>query len=180
MTARVLLRGLLRALSAPLGLALAAAGLLLVAEVAWRWSGRGPLTGVSLAGWAWTDRPVALVGAGVAAGGLVLLVLALAARTPEVPLDAPADDVRVVTTPTSLARVVGQRVRAEEGVSGASVTASRSRVRVRATSRVHDEASLRPRLLEAARSAVEDLPLPVRPKVSVVVLSPKDRSGAAR
>ncbi|MFT7840615.1 DUF6286 domain-containing protein [Saccharothrix sp. BKS2] len=170
------MRVLLRVLSPPLGLALAAAGLLLVAEVVWRWAGRGPLTGVSLAGWAWTDRPVALVGAGVAAGGLVLLVLALTARSSEVPLDEPAAGVRVVTTPTSLARVVGHRVRAEEGVSGASVTASRRRVRVRVTSRVHDEASLRPRLLEVARSAVEELPMPVRPKVSVVVLSPKDRA----
>jgi hypothetical protein len=55
------------------------------------------------------------------------------------------------------------------------VTASRRRVRVRATSRVHDEATLRPRLLEVAREAVADLPMPARPKVSVVVISPKDR-----
>lgn len=173
------MRVLLRVLSPLLGLALAAAGLLLVAEVGWRWAGRGPLTGVSPPAWAWTDRPVPLVGACVAAGGLVLLVLALTARTPHLPLDAPADGVRVVTTPTSLARVVGRRVRAEEGVASASVSASRRRVRVRAVSRTQDEASLRPRLLAVARSAVEDLPMPVKPKVSVVVLSPKNRVGGS-
>ncbi len=171
----------LRVLSPLLGLALAAAGLLVVVEVGWRWVGQGslvgPLTGLSPTAWTWTDRPVPLVGACMAAGGLVLLVVALAARAPLVPLDAPADRVRVAITPASLARVVGRRVRVEQGVVEASVTASRRRVRVRAVSRTHDEAALRPRLLEVARAVVEELPLADRPAVSVVVLSPKDREG---
>jgi len=119
---------------------------------------------------------VLLIGACSAVGGLFVLVLASRARVSQVALDDPADGVRVATTPTSLARVVGRRVRAEDGVVDVSVTASRRKVRVRATSRLHDEASLRPRLLEVARSAVDELPMPVRPKVSVVVISPKDRA----
>jgi hypothetical protein len=165
-------RVLLRVLSPLLGLASAAAGALLVFAVARHWSGRG---WPSWPDWSWVDRPVLLIGAGVAVGGLCLLVVVSRAGVSQVPLDDPADGVRVVTTPTSLARVVGHRVRAEDGVVDVSVTASRRKVRVRATSRLHDEASLRPRLLEVARGALDELPLPVRPKVSVVVISPKDR-----
>ncbi|MCE6999886.1 DUF6286 domain-containing protein [Saccharothrix sp. S26] len=166
------MRILLRVLSPVLGVALAAAGALLAAVVVRHWSGRGwPVR----ADWSSVDRPVLLVGACLAVGGLFLLVVASRAGARQVPLDDPADGVRVVTTPTSLARVVGHRVRAEDGVLDASVTASRRRVRVRATSRLHDEATLRPRLLEVAEAAVADLPMPVRPKVSVVVISPKDR-----
>lgn len=166
------MRVLLRVLSPVLGLALAGAGAVLLVLVARHWAGRGlPLR----ADWSWVDRPVLVAGACLAAGGLVLLVVASRAGVRQVALDDPADGVRVVTTPASLARVVGHRVRAEDGVVDASVTASRRRVRVRATSRLHDEASLRPRLLEVAQAAVADLPMPARPRVSVVVMSPKDR-----
>jgi hypothetical protein len=166
------MRVLLRVLSPVLGLALAAAGAVLLVLVARHWAGQDLPVRVD---WSWVDRPVLVVGACLAVGGLVLLVVAARAGARQVALDDPADGVRVATTPASLARVVGHRVRAEDGVVDASVTASRRKVRVRATSRLHDEASLRPRLLEVAQAAVEDLPMPVRPKVSVVVMSPKDR-----
>ena len=171
------MRVLLRVLSPLLGLALAAAGALLVVVVVRHWSGRGwpAWPDWSWPDWSWVDRPVLVIGAWVAVGGLFLLVLASRAGVSQVPLDDPADGVRVATTPASLARVVGHRVRAEDGVVDVSVAASRRKVRVRATSRLHEEASLRPRLLEVARAAVDDLPMPVRPKVSVVVVSPKDR-----
>ena len=165
------MRVLLRVLSPLLGLALAAGGVLVVVAVAWHWSGRR----ITPPDWSWVDRPVLLIGACLVVGGLFLLVLASRSGVGQVALDDPADGVRVVTTPTSLARVVGHRVRAEDGVLDASVSASRRKVRVRATSRLHDEATLRPRLLDVARAAVEELPMPVRPKVSVVVISPKDR-----
>lgn len=165
------MRVLLRVLSPLLGLALAGAGVLLVVAVVRHWTGRA----WPAPDWSWGDRPVLVLGASLAVGGLLLLVLASRAGVAQLPLDDPADGVRVVTTPTSLARVVGRRVRAEDGVLDASVSASRRKVRVRARSRVHDEATLRPRLMEVAQAAVADLPLPVRPKVSVVVLSPKDR-----
>ncbi|RKT53495.1 DUF6286 domain-containing protein [Saccharothrix australiensis] len=169
------MRVLLRLLSPFLGLAVAGAGGLLVAEVAWRWAGRGRLLPWWPTGLTWTDERVRTAALLTAVAGLLLLVLAMAARRKDVRLHAPADGVVVTTTPTALARVVGHRVRAVEGVSGASVTASRRRVRVRATSRRHDEAALRPRLLDAARAVVRDLPMPSPPKVSVVVDSPKDR-----
>lgn len=166
------MRVLLRVLSPLLGLALAAAGALVVVAVVRHWSGRAwPVR----PDWSWVDRPVLVIGAGLAVGGLFLLVLASRAGVSQVSLDDPADGVRVVTTPTSLARVVGRRVRAEDGVVDVSVSASRRKVRVRATSLRHDEASLRPRLLEVARAAVDELPMPARPKLSVVVISPKDR-----
>lgn len=169
------MRVLLRVLSPLLGSALAAAGALVVFAVARHWAGRAWLTWLTWPDWSWVDRPVPVVGACLAVGGLVLLVVAARSGVSQVPLDDPADGVRVVTTPAALARVVGHRVRAEDGVEDASVTASRRRVRVRATSRLHDEATLRPRLLEVAGAALADLPMPARPKVSVVVLSPKDR-----
>ncbi|GAB2973823.1 DUF6286 domain-containing protein [Saccharothrix stipae] len=162
------MRLLLRVLSPLLGSALAAAGVLLVVAVARHWSGRGRPTPPD---WSWVDRPVLVIGACLAAGGLLLLVVASRAGVSQVPLDDPADGVRVVITPTSLARVVGHRVRAEDGVVAASVTASRREVRVRATGRPLDEASLR----KVAQAAVDDLPMPTRPKVSVVVIAPKDR-----
>ncbi|NUT95837.1 MAG: hypothetical protein HOY78_27815 [Saccharothrix sp.] len=170
------MRVLLRVLSPFLGLAVAAAGVVLVAEVAWHWSGRGHLVPWSrLAGLRWTDERVRAVALLTVAAGVALLVLAAFARRKFVRLHSPADGIVVVTTPTGLARVVGNRVRAEDGVTGASVTASRRRVHVRATSGLHDEATLRPRLLAVAREAVANLPLPHHPKVSVVVHSPKDR-----
>ncbi|MEU4742159.1 DUF6286 domain-containing protein [Actinosynnema sp. NPDC023658] len=165
------MRLLLRLLSPLLGLAVAAGGALLVVVVVRQWSGAG----WPRPGWSWVDRPVLVTGACVAAGGLFLLVLAARAGVSHLPLDDPATGVRVVTTPTALARVVGHRVRAEDGVVDASVTASRRQVRVRVTSRSHEEATLLPRLLEVAREAVADLPMPVHPTVSVVVVAPKDR-----
>jgi len=173
-------RVLLRLLSPFLGLAVACAGALLVAEVAWHWAGNGHLAPRPPTGVTWTDdrvRPIALA---TAVAGLLLLLIALTARRRFVRLHDPADGVVVTTTPTALARVVGNRVRAEEGVAGASVTASRRRIRVRATSRLHDEAALRPRLLDVAGRTVKALPLPSPPKVSVVVSSPKDRAPRKR
>lgn len=172
------MRVLLRVLSPFLGLAVAGVGALVVASVGSHWSGREwPATWpATWPGWSWVDRPVLVAGWCAAIGGASLLVLALRAGVSQLALDDPAAGVRVVTTPLSVARLVGHRVRSEDGVSGASVTASRRRVRVRATSRVHDEASLRPRLLAVARSVVDDLPMPVKPEVSVVVVSPKDRA----
>jgi hypothetical protein len=46
---------------------------------------------------------------------------------------------------------------------------------VRATSRLEEENQIRPRLLEAVSSLLDEVPLLKRPKVSVVVDSPKDR-----
>jgi hypothetical protein len=176
-------RPIVRLLSTLLGVAFAAAGALLALEVGWHWwrPGSGPLL-VPWPGWraelaslGW-DAYAVRVGAGVlAAAGLVLLLCALAARSRAVRLTDPADEVSVSTSPRSLARLVGLVVRAQDNVEGASVTASARRVRVRATSRLETEGALRPRLLETVATLLDDVPLARRPKVSVVVDSPKDR-----
>ncbi|MCP2258327.1 hypothetical protein LX15_002021 [Streptoalloteichus tenebrarius] len=177
------MRVLLRVLSALLGLAVAAAGALLVVEVAWAWARPDDVPLVvpwprwrdGLSGVDWADDRVRWLAAGLVALGLVLALLALLARRRDVRLADPAPEVTAVTSPRSLARVVGHRVRAADGVAGASVTASARRVRVRATSRMLDEDALRPRLGQLVGEVVGGLPLARRPRISVIVDSPKDR-----
>lgn len=177
------MRVLIRVLSCLLDLVLAAAGALVAVEVGWGWlnPGSGPL----LVPWPqWRDRlaevdwrhgDVQLVSWITAAAGLVLLLMSLSARRKGVALRDPAEHVTVSTSPRSLARIVGVRVRAEDNVVGASVTATAKRVRVRATSRLESEEQLQPRLLEVVRTTVADLPLVRLPRVTVVVDSPRDR-----
>ena len=177
------MRPLVRLLSTLLALAFAAAGALLALEVGWHWwrPGAGPLlvpwprwqAGLASLGW---DAYAVRVGAGVvAAAGLVLLLCALAAGSRAIRLTDPANDVSVSTSPRSLARLVGLAVRAQDNVAGATVTASARRVRVRAKSTLETEGELRPRLLATVSALLDDVPLVRRPKVSVVVDSPKDR-----
>lgn len=177
------MRPFVRLLSTLLALAFAAAGAVLALEVGWHWwrPGSGPLlvpwprwqAGLTSLGW---DAYAVRVGAGVlAAAGLVLLLCAVAAKSRAVRLTDPAAEVSVSTSPRSLARLVGLTVRAQDNVAGATVTASARRVRVRAKSTLETEGELRPRLLETVSALLDDVPLVRRPKVSVVVDSPKDR-----
>ncbi|MGQ0837876.1 DUF6286 domain-containing protein [Actinokineospora sp.] len=177
------MRVLVRFLSCLLGLVLAAAGALLALEVGWAWA--RPTDAPLLVPWpdwrdrlaevTWQNADVRLVAGIVAGAGLVLLLIAATARHKDIVLLDPASGVTVRTSPRSLARIVGVRVRAEDNVVSASVTATAKRVRVRAVSRLESEAQLRPRLLDVVRTTLADLPLARRPKVSVVVDSPRDR-----
>lgn len=177
------MRLFVRLLATLLALAFAAAGVVLALEVGWHWwrPGSAPLlvpwprwqAGLASLGW---DAYAVRVGAGIlAAAGLVLLVCTLAAGNRAIRLTDPAGDVSVSTSPRSLARLVGLTVRAQDNVAGATVTASARRVRVRAKSTLETEGELRPRLLETVSALLDDVPLARRPKVSVVVDSPKDR-----
>ncbi|RSD08610.1 DUF6286 domain-containing protein [Amycolatopsis eburnea] len=177
------MRPFVRVLATLLGLAFAAAGALLALEVGWHWwrPAAAPLVvpwprwQAQLAALGW-DAYAVRVGAGVlAAAGLVLVVCALAAGSRAVRLTDPGDEVSVSTSPRSLARLVGLTVRAQDNVAGASVTASARRIRVRAKSTLEAEGELRPRLLETVSALLDDVPLARRPKVTVVVDSPKDR-----
>ncbi|MDQ3403440.1 MAG: alkaline shock response membrane anchor protein AmaP [Actinomycetota bacterium] len=178
------MRVFVRILSLLLGIALAAAGVLLALEVAWAWAqpGSGSLLvpwndwRARLADLNWESTSVRIVAAITAAVGLILLLMAFSARTRDISLRDPGPGITVRTSPRSLARIVGSRVRAEDNVSAASVTATAKHVRVRATSRLATEAQLRPRLLDVVRETLDDLPLARAPKVTVVVDSPKDRS----
>lgn len=177
------MRLFVRLLATLLALAFAAAGVVLALEVGWHWwrPGSAPLlvpwprwqAGLASLGW---DAYAVRVGAGIlAAAGLVLLVCTLVAGNRAIRLTDPAGDVSVSTSPRSLARLVGLTVRAQDNVAGATVTASARRVRVRAKSTLETEGELRPRLLETVSALLDDVPLARRPKVSVVVDSPKDR-----
>lgn len=177
------MRVAVRLLSTVLALAIAGGGALLALEVGWHWwqPDRGPLlipwpqwhTVLSTVDWGSTSMRIT---AGiVVVVGIVLALLAFGAGDRKVPMTEPADGVSVSTSPRALARMVGIAVRAQDNVRGASVTASARRVRVRATSRLESEEQLRPRLLETVTTVLDDLPLVRRPKVTVVVDSPRDR-----
>ncbi|WP_033291705.1 DUF6286 domain-containing protein [Amycolatopsis jejuensis] len=176
------MRLLVRLLSTLLGLAVAAGGALLALEAGWAWwqPGKAPLLvpwpewKTELAALDWTSTPVRIAAGIAVAAGILLLLLALGAGDRAVRMTDPADGISVSTSPRALARMVGMAVRAQDNVRGASVTASARRVRVRATSRLADEAQLRPRLLETVAGVLDELPLQRQPKVSVVVDSPKD------
>lgn len=177
------MRLFVRLLSTLLGLGLAAAGALLALEVGWHWwrPDSGPLLvpwsrwQSELASLGWDAYAVRVAAGVLAAAGLVLLICALAAGNRAIRLTDPADEVSVSTSPRSLARLVGLTVRAQDNVAGATVTASARRVRVRAKSTLESEGELRPRLLATVSALLDDVPLVRRPKVSVVVDSPKDR-----
>ncbi|MFF5991872.1 DUF6286 domain-containing protein [Prauserella flavalba] len=177
------MRVLVRLLSTLLGLAVAAAGALLALEVAWQWwrpadaplAVPWPAWRDALANTGWDSFSVRVAAIVVAVSGLVLLLASAVARRRDVRLTDPATDVSVTTSPRSLARVVGTHVRAQDNVTSASVTASARKVRVRASSTFESEEQLRPRLTQSVTGLIADLPLVRRPKVSVVVDSPRDR-----
>jgi hypothetical protein len=177
------MRQLLRVLVPLLGLVSAAAGGVLLIEVGWAMirPNRGPLL-VPWPDWlhragelTWVDGGTRLTAWVLVGAGVVLMLVALLASRHDIVLQDPVPDVTVTTSPRSLARIVGQRVRSADGVRSASVTASARSVRVRATSRLLDEQRLRPALIDEVSALVSTLPLVRTPHVHVVVHSPKDR-----
>ncbi|MGH3631976.1 MAG: DUF6286 domain-containing protein, partial [Sciscionella sp.] len=160
------MRILVRLLSSLLGLVIAAAGVLLAVESVWAWI--YPAKGGLVVGWRawqrtlsgmhWNDQTVQLIAGGVLIVGLLLLIISSTARRGGVRFNDPSDDVSVTTSPRSLARIVGHRVRAEDGVSSASVSATARKVKVRATSQLQREGELRPRLREITTDLLGTLP----------------------
>lgn len=178
------MRVVLRLITALLGMGVAAAGALLVVEVIGAWS-RPDLGGIvvpwpdfksTLDGMAWEDVPVRATAVITSIAGLLLLFVALRAGRTEIRLHDPAPEVTVTTDPRSLARLVGHQVRAQDGVSTASVTAKRTRVRVKAVGRFRQLDDLPARVRKTVEDAVGDLPIGKRPKVSVSVSPPKERT----
>jgi hypothetical protein len=184
-------RIVVRLVSALLGIAAAGVGVILGVEVAWaHWNpGHGGLIvpwrhwRQAVGGLAWSNVPVQITAALVALAGLLLLLIAASARRGDVRMYDPAFDVSVVTSSRSLARMVGHRVRGQDGVGEVSVRASPRRVKVRAETRFATANELRPRLTETAEDALDALPVPRTPRVSVVVRSrlatPMPRTGDA-
>jgi hypothetical protein len=177
------MRVLLRLLAPLLGLALAAAGLLLAIEVIAAWvrptADRGllvpwPQWRAALESLSWDARPVTVVAVAVAVLGLLLLLIGLLARRTDIVLDPPAPEITVTTSPRVLARMVGCRVRAAEDVAGAAVTASRRRVAVTAHGWTEPDAQLRASVEARVQELLDELPLRHRPRVTVRVA---DRGG---
>jgi hypothetical protein len=176
-------RVLLRVLAPLLGLAVAVIGVLVVLEVVAAWVRPTATTGIvvpwpdwhaAIARVSWDDRAVAVTAIGVAVVGFLILLVGMLARRHEIPVDGPAPEIVVTTSPRVLARLVGRRVRSAEDVADASVTASRRRVAVAAEAWTEAPAGLD----EVVRSRVEELldevPLQRRPRVTVSV---HDRKG---
>lgn len=176
------MRVLLRVLAPLLGLALAVAGVLLVIEVVAAWVFPDATSGL-LVPWpdwratvedlGWNQDPVPAVAIGVAVVGLLLVLVGLMARRPDVVLDAPGE-MAVTTSPRVLARLVGRRVRATADVAAASVTASRGRVAVSAQGWGDGGPALRETVREQVDALLAELPLHRRPRVTVTV---QDRKG---
>lgn len=177
------MRVLLRVLAPLLGLALAAAGVLLVIEVVAAWVRPGATAGlvVPWTDWrstveelTWDTNPVPLIAIGVAVLGLLLILVGVAARRSDVLLEPPAPEVSVTTSPHVLARLVGNRVRATDDVAGASVTASRRRIAVSAQGWGDAGPELRSAVTARVDALLDELPLHRRPRV---VVSVQDRKG---
>lgn len=177
------MRGLVRLAAALAGLVVAAVGGLLVVEVVTGWLAPGA-TGVLrpwlqvravLSALTWSQVPVLITAGVVALVGLLLVVLSSAAGRKEILLEEPVPMVTVTTDPTSVARLVGHRVQEDDAVSSASVSANRSKLRVRAVGRYTQVGDAGSRLTEAARSTVAELPLQRAPRVSVSVSPAKEK-----
>ena len=101
------MRAVLRVLAPLLGLALAAAGVLVVIEVVAAWvlpDTEGLLVpwrpwGVTLANLSWNENPVPGIAIGVGVAGLLLIIVGLAARRGDVRLEAPTTAMTVTTSP---------------------------------------------------------------------------------
>lgn len=171
------MRVLLRVLAPLLGLALAAAGVLLVVEVVAAWV--GPAATGLVVPWpdwragvenlTWAQNPVPGIAIGVAVVGLLLMLVGLLARRSDIVLDAPVDGMTVTTSARVLARIIGRRVRAGDDVASASVTASRRKVAVSVQGWGEAGPALRTTVATGVDGLLDELPLHRRPRVSVSV-----------
>ena len=178
------MRVLLRVLAPLLGLAVAVAGVLVVLEVAAAWLRPAATAGLvvpwpdwyaALGRVSWDDPPIAGVAIGVAVLGLLIVVVGLLARRADIPVDGPAPEVVVTTSPRVLARLVGRRVRSADDVADASVTASRRRIAVAAQAWAEAPSGMADTVRGRVDELLDELPLHHRPRVTVSV---QDRKGA--
>jgi hypothetical protein len=172
------MRVLLRLLAPLLGLAVAAAGLLLGIEVVAAWVHPPAATGLivpwpqwrrTLETTTWSDFPVPQIAIAVAAVGLALLLVGLLARRSDIMLAPPAPEITVSTSPRVLARLVGRRVRAGEDVKSAGVTATKRRVAVTAQGWTDPDPQLRSSVQARVDELLDELPLQRRPRIRVNV-----------
>lgn len=172
------MRVLLRVLAPLLGLAVAAVGVLLVIEVVAAWFRTPATTGLlvpwpdwraTLSGLTWADAPVPVIAIVVGVIGLLLMALGFAARRHDISMTSPTPEVTVTTSPRVLARLVGRRVRASDGVAAASVTATRQKISVGAQAWNDAGSALRSEVGATVDTLLDELPLARRPRVAVTV-----------
>ena len=174
------MRFLLRFLSPLLGLVVAAAGVLVLLEVVTAWV--APTSSPLVVPWpdwqsaltaaTWSSSAVTAAATGVAVVGLLVLLVALAARRHDVRLTDPVPEVTVTTSPRSLARAVGHEVRSHADVVSASVVASSNKVVVKAGTLDAPDV-VRAAVRERIDTLFTRLPLARRPRVSVSVAATK-------
>lgn len=175
------MRVLLRVLAPLMGLAVAAAGVLVVIEIVAAWVVTPASGGVvvpwtdwqaTLSALTWRDQPVLVVAVVTAVVGLLLMIVGFLARRGDIGLDSPGDDLTVTTSTRVLARLVGTRVRAAEDVAAAAVTASGRRVVVDVEA-WDDPTGLRESVTDRVGALLDELPLRRRPRVAVSVAERK-------
>jgi hypothetical protein len=176
-------RVLLRVLAPLLGLALAAASVLVVIEVVAAWVQPDATEGtiVPWHAWravledvSWNEAPVPQIAIGVGVAGLLLVLVGITARRSDVHLAAPGPEMAVTTSPRVIARLVGRRVRASEDVAAASVTASGRRIAVTVQGWGDSGDDLRDTVRHEVDDLLGELPLQRTPRVRV---SLNDRRG---
>ena len=177
------MRVLLRVLAPLLGLAVALVGVLVLLEVVAASvrpdDGDGlvvpwPDWYATLGRVAWSDAPVPGIAIGTAVLGLLLVLVGLMARRPDIAVDGPAPEITVTTSARVLARLVGRRVRAADDIAAASVTASGRRVAVAAEAWNDADPELADRVRAHVEGLLDEVPLRRRPRVTVTV---QDRKG---
>jgi Family of unknown function (DUF6286) len=175
-------RVLLRVLAPLLGLAVAVVGVLVVLEVLAAWVRPEATVGLvvpwqdwyaALVRTSWPDAPVPGIAIGTAVVGLLLVLVGLLARRPDIAVDGPAPEIAVTTSPRVLARLVGRRVRSAEDVAAASVTATRRKVSVAAQAWGDTAPEMRDTVRTRVEGLLDELPLHRRPRVTVSVQSRK-------
>ena len=172
------MRVVLRLLSPLLGLAVAAAGLLIAVETATAWlaPASSPLVvpwttwRTTLDGLTWTSGAVRTTAVVLGILGLLVLGVGLAARRHDVRLTDPVPEVTITTSPRSVARAVGHDVRTLAEVISASVVASTARITVHASTDA-TPAEVETTVRERVDEALGRIPLARRPSVRVSVTS---------
>jgi hypothetical protein len=172
-----------RVLSVIIGLALAALGVLVCAEVirTEALNRRGhlllPFQSVSryLHRTAWNSTAILAISAAVAAAGLLLVALELKRRRPGLLVMAGGrDDLVASTSPRSVARTLSRAAEAVPGVFSAKARVRRRRASVRARTRLREGDDLEQRVRERLERSVADLDLLRAPRLRLRLVTGKD------
>lgn len=118
----------------------------------------------------WDELAVLAGAAALTALGLIIVALALSPGRPRgYPLDGGDPEVLMAVAPAGLRRYAERAARGVEGVTGAKVQTGRRRMRIRATSPLHDTGDLPGEVRDAVERSFRDLALLSPPRLRVTV-----------